>query len=297
LDGLNGQTKNLLARGAAMGKAAAAGSPLARLTAALRPPAGAAADAPPPALSWDEAFAADARDALALPPHARCAPGGAAAAPASVAVTAVAAALLRRCGAALGDEATPASALACVCACAAAAADALAAAGPSALGAKARPRELALQRYGLARRMVARGCAVDALAHAAAALRSFSDDEDGDGGAGASGERGAENVPPTPTRDAAACHDAAAAAPLLLPLLRAPRRDAAESADDVTLAVGAALCCVGAAADAAGPDGAQAAVLLAEALPPWLRRAHVRMRASVVPVCACGAAHAHGFEC
>jgi hypothetical protein len=193
----------------------------------------------PPATpwAWDAALVTDAQQGLA------CA--GAASATA-------AAQLLRRCGAALGDEAaSPAAAVAFIAAASLAAAAALQAAGPGALGARARPRELALQRYALARRLVARGASAAALQHACAALRSLGNDADA----------AAENTPPQSSDDA-----------FELPPLRAPS-STGEPEADVTLAVGAALCCVGAVAEAGRPAPALAALRLAEQMPPWIRHA------------------------
>lgn len=200
----------------------------------------------PPATpwAWDASLVADAQQGLAC---------------AGAAATTAAAQLLRRCGAALGDEAaSPAAAVAFIAAASLAAAAALQAAGPGALGARARPRELALQRYALARRLVARGASAAALQHASSALRSLSTDA-----------AESENTPPTQQSGDDAFE---------LPPLRAPLA-AGEAEADVTLAVGAALCCVGAAAEAGRPAPALAALRLAEQMPPWIRRAPPAKRA------------------
>ena len=122
-----------------------------------------------------------------------------------------------------------------------AACDALTLLGPSAFGSKARPQEVALQRYALARKLVAKGCHLDAAHHAAAVLFHL-----------------AGGVPPAP---------GAARLPPPLP----PPAGQGPGDDVVTLGVGAALCFAGASAEGRVPQELQAAVAVARSLPPWLR--------------------------
>ena len=122
-----------------------------------------------------------------------------------------------------------------------AACDALTLLGPSAFGSKARPQEVALQRYALARKLVAKGCHLDAAHHAAAVLFHL-----------------AGGVPPAP---------GAARLPPPLP----PPAGQGPGEDVVTLGVGAALCFAGASAEGRVPQELQAAVAVARSLPPWLR--------------------------
>ena len=143
-------------------------------------------------------------------------------------------AVLRKVCGALGDAAGSVRDVSSAAEAGAAAADALQACGSAALGAKARPQECALQRYGLCRRLV--GCGAHAAAHAQA-LRLLSqlwpDERVGDA------------LPPPPRGEAAG--------------------------DRVTLVLGAALCLAGAAAELARPETLRHAIRVAASLPPWLR--------------------------
>ena len=124
---------------------------------------------------------------------------------------------------------------------AASACDALAVLGPSAFGPKARPREVVLQRYALARKLVAKGCHAGAASHAAAVLRALS----------------------TPLASPGATHG--------LPPPLPPPPEQLRDEELVTLSVGAALCYAGASAEGRSTDELLAAVAVAQSLPAWLR--------------------------
>jgi|APGre2960657444_1045066.scaffolds.fasta_scaffold00765_1 hypothetical protein len=187
------------------------------------------------ALAWDASLAADARAALRPGCGSEEACAGAAAALLRRALTALSA-TEEPGAAALPAEALPHLAAAACCAC-----DALQGAGGAALGARARPQELLLQRYALARKLVARGCHTAAAHQTAEVLRQL---------AGC-----APSAHPPPPLDAP-------------PGLGAPP----PPADHLTLAVGAALCYAGAAAEGRSAAELLAALRVAQSLPPWLRR-------------------------
>lgn len=205
-----------------------------RLLARVRPPAGTP-------VQWTAELAIDAAAAFA---PLLCGKENSSGGGSSARLGGAAAGLLRAALASLDGEAadTPAGPaprqhlLAAACdAC-----DALTLLGPSAFGSKARPQEVALQRYALARKLVAKGCHTDAAHHAAAVLFHL-----------------AGGGPPPP--------GAARLPPPLPPPPGGPGEDV------VTLGVGAALCFAGASAEGRVPQELQAAVAVARSLPPWLR--------------------------